>query len=170
MRSDHPHRRSISHAYHQSIGSRLVRDLGWPRRQIAGQPQFRRVCKDYDFVSKQSTYLRLHRRSESLHAFPVEQFHQPLHILPMNIFPKSREICVPRIPERNREQGEHENAECDVGKCQPERGKGEELDHMCWYSVVVESALARVNLQLPGGMRLYVTDGTSFITFVSVVG
>src|SRR5215468_9122411 len=131
MRSDHPHRRSISHVYHQSIGSRLVRDLGWPCRQIAGQPPFRRVCKDYDFVSGQSTYLRLHRRSESLHAFPVEQFHQPLHILPMNIFPESREICVPRIPERNREQGEHENAECDVGKCQPERGKGEELDHMC---------------------------------------
>src|SRR5262249_7959969 len=66
MRTAPPNRGSISHAYPQPIGSRLVRDLGWPRRQIAGQPPFRRVCKDYDFVSGQSTYLRLHRRSESL--------------------------------------------------------------------------------------------------------
>src|SRR5262245_7440168 len=91
-------------------------------------------------IAVATPYSPPHTLRESLHASPLQQFHQPLQTLPINIFPKSREICVPRIPERNREQGEHENAECDVGKCQPERGKGEELDHMCWYSVVVESA------------------------------
>ena len=113
MRGDDAHRGSVG-VDDQPVGAGSVRNVGRPRRQVAGKAPLRRVGEHEDLALRRAAGSRIDGRNRRIHTVALERAGDLLHVVRVDVGAERRQVLAPHVPERNREQAEHDHAQDDV--------------------------------------------------------